>query len=55
MKRLGMKYCYSYREQWQPKNISVVFRMFQLNLKENTPVYEKYKRLSPEWFVEETI
>ena len=55
MKRLGMRYCYSYREQWQPKNISVVFRMFQLNLKENTPVYEEYKRLSPEWFVEKTI
>lgn len=32
MRRLGMHYCYSYREQWQPKDISVVFRMYQLNL-----------------------
>lgn len=28
MKKLGFSYRYSYREQWQPKNISVVFRMF---------------------------
>lgn len=55
MKRLGMKYCYSYREQWQPKNISVVFRMFQLDLKENTPVYEEYRRNASEWFVEENM
>lgn len=32
MQRLGMKYCYSYREQWQPKNRSVIFRMYQLDL-----------------------
>ena len=32
MRRLGMRYCYSYEEQWQPKNIPVVFRMYQLNL-----------------------
>lgn len=55
MKRLGMKYRYSYREQWQPKNISVVFRMFQLDLKENTPVYEEYRRNASEWFVEENM
>ncbi len=24
MRRLGMKYCYSYKEQWQPKNFPVV-------------------------------
>lgn len=29
--RLGMQYCYSYHEQWQPKNLSVVFRLYQLN------------------------
>ena len=32
MQKLGMVYHYSYREQWQPKDISVVFRMYQLNL-----------------------
>ena len=31
MKKLGMKYCYSYEEQWQPKDIWVIFRMYQLN------------------------
>ena len=35
MKRLGMKYRYSYEEQWQPKNIQVIFRMYQLNLDGN--------------------
>lgn len=32
MRRIGMKYCYSYRELWQPKNFWVTFRMYQLNL-----------------------
>ena len=32
MQRLGMRYAYSYEEQWQPKNILVTFRMYQLNL-----------------------
>lgn len=27
MSRIGMKYCYSYQEQWQPKNFPVIFRM----------------------------
>lgn len=25
------KYCYSYKQQWQPKNFPVTFRMYQLN------------------------
>lgn len=32
MRRLGMQYQYSYQEQWQPKDILVTFRMYQLNL-----------------------
>ena len=32
MKKVGMKYKYSYEEQWQPKNIKVIFRMYQINL-----------------------
>jgi len=31
MRKIGMKYCYSYEEQWQPKNFPVIFRMYQLN------------------------
>ena len=31
MKKLGMAYRYSYVEQWQPKDISVTFRLYQLN------------------------
>ncbi len=41
MRRLGMRYCYSYREQWMPKNIPVVFRMYQLNLAD--PAAEPYR------------
>lgn len=36
MKKLGMKYCYSYEEQWQPKDFPVIFRMYQLNFDGNT-------------------
>lgn len=56
MQRLGMQYCYSYQEQWQPKNIPVVFRMYQLNLDgKEEYVYRGYwERFSPH-FVEEGI
>lgn len=42
MKRLGMKYCYSYDELWQPKNILVTFRMYQLNFDGGDFVYRSY-------------
>ena len=32
MRNVGMRYRYSYEAQWQPKDIPVVFRMYQLNL-----------------------
>ncbi|GGC90090.1 hypothetical protein GCM10011573_19620 [Enterococcus wangshanyuanii] len=42
MKRLGMKYQYSYEEQWQPKDFLVTFKMYQLNLDGNQKrVYQK--------------
>lgn len=42
MQACGMKYCYTYEEQWQPKNITVYFRMYQLNLNCNKDfVYKK--------------
>ena len=43
MRKLGMKYQYSYEEQWQPKDILVTFRMYQLNLDgDENRVYKKY-------------
>lgn len=43
MKALGMQYQYSYEELWQPKNILVTFRMYQLNLDSNDKrIYRKY-------------
>lgn len=54
MKKLGMKYCYSYEEQWQPKDFSVIFRMYQLNFNGNTDfVYQKYWNESEKHFIEE--
>ena len=32
MRKLGMVYQYSYEEQWQPKDIRVVFRLYQMDL-----------------------
>lgn len=53
MERLGMKYKYSYEEQWQPKNILVTFRMYQLNLDGNeSRVYKEYWDNSAVHFVE---
>lgn len=53
MKRLGMRYQYSYKEQWQPKNILVTFRMYQLNFDGQTDrIYKKYWENSDTHFVE---
>ena len=43
MKRIGMKYQYTYEELWQPKNIEAVFRMYQLNFDGTDRVYGKYR------------
>ena len=54
MKKLGMIYQYSYEEQWQPKNIPVTFRMYQLNFDgENDRVYKKYWEQYPVHFKED--
>ena len=56
MKSIGMKYKYSYEEQWQPKNITVIFRMYQLNFDGNESwVYMKYWDDSEVHFVEKNI
>jgi len=54
MKNIGMTYHYSYEEQWQPKNITVTFRMYQLNLSgQNENIYQKYWNNYPVHFVED--
>ena len=56
MVRLGMRYKYSYEELWQPKNILVTFRMYQINLDgEKERVYKKYWNDSIVHFVETGI
>ncbi len=56
MKKLGMKYQYSYEEQWQPKNILVTFRMYQLNFDgDDSRVYREYWKNSKVHFIEKDI
>ena len=53
MKKAGMKYQYSYEEQWQPKDMAVTFRLYQLNLDgQKDRVYQKYWDDSCVHFVE---
>lgn len=56
MRQIGMKYCYSYEELWQPKNFLVTFRMFQLNLDgQEDRVYQKYWEIYDKHFIEKDI
>lgn len=56
MKRLGMNYQYSYQEQWQPKDLLVIFRMYQLNFDGNdNRVYKEYWNNSTVHFVETDV
>lgn len=52
MKKLGMTYCYSYEELWQPKNLPVVFRLYQINFGDPAFVYPGYAQRYPH-FVEQ--
>lgn len=52
MKKLGMKYKYSYEEIVQPKNVKVIFRMYQLNFTDLDYTYDKYWNQYPH-FIEE--
>lgn len=52
MQKLGMSYQYTYEEQWQPKNILVAFRMYQLNFDRDCGVFKKYWNNSAVHFVE---
>ncbi len=56
MKKLGMQYQYSYEEQWQPKNILVTFRLYQLNLDgKSDRIYKKYWEASAVHFKERIL
>ncbi len=56
MQKIGMTYRYSYEELWQPKNILVTFRMYQLNLDGyDERVYRKYWDMYPVHFIEKDI
>lgn len=56
MKQVGMRYQYTYEEQWQPKDILVTFRMYQLNFDEKDPgVFRKYWDNSAVHFIETDI
>ncbi len=53
MQKAGMKYMYTYEELWQPKDIQVFFRMYQLNLDDNEErVYMGYWNKSEVRFIE---
>ncbi len=53
MRTCGMKYQYSYVEQWQPKDFPVTFRMYQLNFNtDDNFVYNKYWNMYPNHFIE---
>jgi len=52
MKRLGMGYQYTYEELWQPKNVLVTFRMYQLNLDGRDRVYKGYWDRYPVHYIE---
>lgn len=52
MKKIGMHYCYSYEEQWQPKDFKVTFRLWQLNFDGKQNVYQKYWQQSDCHYIE---
>ena len=54
MQACGMRYCYTYEEQWQPKDFPVFFRMYQLNFNEDVDfVYDKYWDMYSNHFIED--
>ena len=52
MRKLGMVYQYSYEEQWQPEDIRVVFRLYQMDLDGQERSYRGYWDRNPVHFVE---
>lgn len=52
MQKIGMTYRYSYKELWQPKNIPVVFRMYQLDFADGAETYLGYRDTFPQHWIE---
>lgn len=52
MRKLGMRYQYSYRELWHPKERLVTFRLYQMSLDGGEHVYRGYWNRCPIHFVE---
>lgn len=52
MQKIGMEYKYSYVEMWQPKNIEVTFRLYQLNFDGMDRTHLEYWDKYPNHFVE---
>ncbi len=56
MKQIGMEYRYSYEERVKPKNLTVTFRMYQLNIDgNNSRVYQKFWEDASVRFIEEGV
>ncbi|WP_271002099.1 GNAT family N-acetyltransferase [Listeria seeligeri] len=56
MEKIGLKYQYSYQELWQPKNIVVTFRMYQLNFdNKQDSIYMEYWNKYSEHFIETSL
>lgn len=55
MQKIGMQYKYSYVEMWQPKNIEVTFRMYQLNFDGVDRTHLEYWDKYPNHFVENIV
>ena len=42
MRALGMRFCYAYKERWQPKDKEVIFHLYQYNTRDTIPIYQGY-------------
>lgn len=51
MERCGMTYRYTYRERWQPKDIDVVFKLYQIDFAQDAPTYPGYWGCYPQHWV----
>lgn len=51
MERCGMTYRYSYRERWQPKDLEVVFKLYQIDFAPDVPTYSGYWDRYPQHWV----
>lgn len=56
MQKIGMKYRYTYEEQWMPKDITVHFRMYQMNFNEKDPwLYRGHWDKYEKHYIEENL